>query len=73
MFEGVYAAYEAILDHVEERLEHGAFPHTRALVGAGDIRANWERLAARASERDRFEIGLARLLDGIELSLRNRP
>jgi hypothetical protein len=71
--DGGAAAYEAILDHVEERLEHGAFPHTRALVGAGDIRANWERLAARASERDRFEIGLARLLDGIELSLRNRP
>jgi AcrR family transcriptional regulator len=71
--DGGAAAYEAILDHVEERLEHGDFPHTRALVGDGDIRANWERLAARASERDRFEVGLARLLDGIELSLHKRP
>jgi hypothetical protein len=50
-------------------LQHGDFPHTRALVGDGDIRANWERLAAQALERDRFELGLARLLDGIELDL----
>jgi hypothetical protein len=62
------AAYEAILDHVEQRLEQGDFPQTRALVGAGDIRANWERLASQTMERDRFEIGLARLLDGIELA-----
>jgi hypothetical protein len=62
------AAYEAILDHVEHRLEHGDFPQTRALVGDGDIRANWERLASQTMERDRFEIGLARLLDGIELA-----
>jgi AcrR family transcriptional regulator len=70
--DGGAAAYEAILDHVEERLEHGDFPHTRALVGDGDIRANWERLAAQTLERDRFEVGLARLLDGIELGLRER-
>jgi len=38
------------------------------LVGDGDIRANWERLAAQPVERDRFEIGLALLLDGIELA-----
>ncbi len=65
--DGGVAAYEAILDHVEARLERGDFPQTRALVGEGDIRANWERLAAQTHERDRFEIGLARLLDGIEL------
>ena len=65
--DGGAAAYEALLDHVEDRLEHGDFPQTRALVGDGDIRANWERLAAQTMERDRFEIGLARLLDGIEL------
>ena len=67
--DGSAAAYEAILDHVEQRLEHGEYPHTRALVGDGNIRTNWERLAAQALERDRFEIGLARLLDGIELDL----
>jgi AcrR family transcriptional regulator len=67
--DGSAAAYETILDHVEQRLEQGSYPHTRALVGDGDIRTNWERLAARALERDRFEIGLARLLDGIELDL----
>jgi AcrR family transcriptional regulator len=71
--DGGAAAYEAILDHVAERLERGEFPQTRALVGGGDIRANWEHLAAQAAERDRFEVGLARLLDGIELSLRNPP
>jgi AcrR family transcriptional regulator len=63
------AAYEAILDHVEDRLQHGDFPHTRALVGDGDIRANWERLAAQTLERDRFETGLARLLDGLEFAI----
>ena len=67
--DGGAAVYEAILDHVEERLQHGEFPHTRGLVGDGDIRANWERLAAQTLERDRFELGLARLLDGIELGL----
>lgn len=67
--DGGAAVYEAILDHVAERLQHGDFPHTRALVGEGEIRANWERLAARAADRDRFEIGLAALLDGIELAL----
>jgi AcrR family transcriptional regulator len=71
--DGGAAAYEAILDHVEERLRRGDFPHTRALVGEADIRFGWERLAARAAERDRFEIGLAALLDGIELGVRRRP
>lgn len=71
--DGGAAVYEAILDHVEERLRHGNFPHTRALVGGADIRAGWEHLAARAAERDRFEIGLRALLDGIELGLRRRP
>jgi AcrR family transcriptional regulator len=67
--DGSAAAYEAILEHVKQRLEDGEYPHTRALVGDGDIRANWERLAAHALERDRLEIGLARLLDGIALDL----
>jgi AcrR family transcriptional regulator len=67
--DGGAAVYEAILDHVEDRLQRGDFPQTRALVGDGDIRANWERLAAQTLERDRFEIGLARLLDGIELDV----
>jgi AcrR family transcriptional regulator len=66
--DGGAAVYEAILDHVEDRLEQGDFPQTRALVGDGDVRANWERLAAQAAERDRFEVGLARLLDGVELA-----
>ena len=70
--DGGAAAYEAILDHVEDRLEHGDFPQTRALVGPGDVRANWERLAAETMDRDRFEIGLARLLDGIEHDLTKR-
>ncbi len=60
------------LDYIEARLETGAFPHSRALVGDGDLRANWTRLAADAFGPERFDLGLARLLDGIELDLERR-
>jgi AcrR family transcriptional regulator len=62
----------ALLDYVEARRETGEFPHSRSLVGDGDVRANWKRLAAEAFGPERFELGLARLLDGIELDLERR-
>jgi AcrR family transcriptional regulator len=55
---------------VQEQLETGDYPHTRALWPHGDIREAWLELEASASDDERFERGLARLLDGIELDLR---
>jgi AcrR family transcriptional regulator len=55
---------------VQEQLETGDFPHTRALWPHGDIREAWLELEASVSDDERFERGLARLLDGIELDIR---
>jgi AcrR family transcriptional regulator len=65
-------AFASLLDYVETQLASGDFPHTRALIGEGDVRANWERLANEAFRPGRFERGLERLLDGIELDLQRR-
>lgn len=65
-------AFASLLDYVESRLDTGGFPHTRSLVGEGDIRASWERLAAEAFRPGRFERGLDRLLDGIEMDMQRR-
>lgn len=65
-------AFASLLDYVQSRLETGRFPHTRGLVGAGDIRANWERLTAEVFRPGRFERGLERLLDGIEMDMQRR-
>ena len=54
------------------RLETGAYPHMRAALGGGDLSETVERMAAMASDPDRFERGLRRLLDGIELELERR-
>lgn len=62
-------AIDSLLDYVAAQLESGEFPHTRAVVGEGDIRANWEKLASEAFGPDRFDRGLTRLLDGIALHL----
>lgn len=71
-FDGGGPGMDALLDYVEARLETGEYPHSLAMVGEGDQRANWRRLAAEAFDADRFELGLARLLDGIELDLERR-
>ena len=65
-------ALESLLDYVEGKIGGGGFPHTRALLGEGDLRANWERVAAEAFHPERFERGLTRLLDGIALHLGRR-
>jgi hypothetical protein len=65
-------AFASLLDYVEAQLGSGEFPHTRSLIGEGDIRTNWEHLAAEAFRPGRFERGLERLLDGIELDLQRR-
>jgi hypothetical protein len=45
----------------------GHYPHTQALLGTGDRLAALARLAAASSNDQRFERGLARLLDDVAL------
>jgi Tetracyclin repressor-like, C-terminal domain len=65
-------ALASLLGYVEAQLGSGQFPQTSNLIGEGDIRTNWERLSAEAFRPGRFERGLERLLDGIELDLQRR-
>src|SRR4030095_10405164 len=50
--------------HLDPQLATGHYPHTQALLGTGDRLAALARLAAASSNDQRFERGLARLLDG---------
>jgi AcrR family transcriptional regulator len=61
----------AMLDYLEAELATGEYPHIAELAG-DDIRGNFERFAKIAADETRFERGLQRLLDGIELDLRRR-
>jgi AcrR family transcriptional regulator len=61
----------AMLEYLEAMLATGEFPHLAELAG-DDIRASFERIAAFGAAEERFERGLQRLLDGIELDLRRR-
>jgi AcrR family transcriptional regulator len=61
----------AMLEYVEAMLATGEFPQIAELAG-DDIRASFERIMALGGDEGRFERGLQRLLDGIELDLRRR-
>jgi AcrR family transcriptional regulator len=61
----------AMLDYLEAMLATGEYPHIAELAG-DDVRASFERIAAFGADENRFERGLQRLLDGIELDLRRR-
>ena len=58
------APTEAAIRFAESQLATGEFPHTRALLGEGDLRDAFPRLVGDMSERDRFRRGLSVLLDG---------
>jgi AcrR family transcriptional regulator len=58
----------AVVRYVESQLASGEFPHLQAITG-DDARAGLDRVAAIATDPERFERGLQRLLDGIELEL----
>jgi Tetracyclin repressor-like, C-terminal domain len=49
-----------------------SLPHTAEIVG-GDARAFARRFIALAADRGRFERGLARVLDGIAISVGEQP
>lgn len=57
------------IDYIEEQLGSGDFPHIRSLIPDGDVAAAFKMIEAAFTGEERFERGLARLLDGIELGL----
>jgi hypothetical protein len=61
----------AMLDYLETELASGEYPHIAELAG-DDIRGNFERFAKIAADESRFERGLQRVLDGVELWLGRR-
>jgi AcrR family transcriptional regulator len=62
----------AVGGYLAEQLLTGDFPHIRELVGADDPEVVIRRFAAATTVDERFERGLARLLDGVELWLSRR-
>jgi hypothetical protein len=56
--------------YIDARLATGEFPHLQAFVGEGEPIETWRAIARELQASDRFERGLARVLDGIELELR---
>ena len=60
---------KAAADYLDAQLQIGHYPHTQALLGTGDRLAALARLAAASSNDERFERGLARLLDGVAMDL----
>jgi AcrR family transcriptional regulator len=64
-------AWWAVVGHLHQRIVEGDYPQMQALVGDGDPVAAWKRVISVMHE-DRFERGLAILLDGIEAHVRRR-
>jgi AcrR family transcriptional regulator len=63
---------EQVVEYMEAEIATGDYPHLAALVPEGGMVAAWEQLQESEAAEDRFERGLKRLLDGIELDLKNR-
>jgi AcrR family transcriptional regulator len=62
----------AVGGYLAEQLLSGDFPHVREFVGDDDPEAVIRRIATAATADERFERGLTRLLDGVELWLSKR-
>jgi AcrR family transcriptional regulator len=61
-----------VSQYVDEQLETGEYPQLAGLMPEGGMAAVWERMHESEATEDRFERGLERLLDGIELDLKRR-
>ena len=62
---------DMMLDYFAAQFATGDYPHLQAIYG-DDPRGTFERLSGEATEEQRFETGLACLLDGIELWIERR-
>jgi len=58
-------AAPAVAEYLDQHLGTGEYPHIEALLGDGDRWTALARLAAAYPADERFERGLARLLDGV--------
>ena len=66
------AWHDQASEYIDEQVATGEYPHLSALLRKEGTAAFWQRLEAAGFEQNRFERGLKRLLDGIELSLKDR-
>ncbi len=62
----------AVGGYLTEQLLTGDFPHVREFIGNDDPETAVRRIATAATADERFERGLTRLLDGVELWLSQR-
>jgi AcrR family transcriptional regulator len=60
-----------VFEYYESQLASGEFPHLADLLGK-DLRKAIPKLAAVVADEHRFDRGLQRLLDGVELELERR-
>jgi hypothetical protein len=58
----------SLIAFTREQLATGQYPHMEALVG-DDLEGAWRRVANQMNDADRFERGLAALLDGLRRNL----
>jgi AcrR family transcriptional regulator len=59
-------------DYIDSELAGGEYPNLAAVMPEGGMAKVWERMQQADADKDRFERGLKRLLDGIELDLQRR-
>jgi AcrR family transcriptional regulator len=62
---------KGLIEYFEAQMETGDFPNVERALGR-DVRQGFGRMAALANDESRFERGLQKLLDGIELDLERR-
>jgi AcrR family transcriptional regulator len=62
---------ESMVAYLQTQLDTGEFPHLAELMG-DDPRKGIERVMHLAAQEERFERGLQRLLDGIEVDIERR-
>jgi AcrR family transcriptional regulator len=60
------------LAYIDEQVATGDFPHLSELMPSGGMAELWSQIEAAASDEQRFERGLKRLLDGLQLELDGR-
>ena len=58
--------------YIDAEIATGDYPHLEGMIPDGGIAAVWERVQKAEAADDRFERGLTRLLEGIELDLKRR-
>jgi AcrR family transcriptional regulator len=56
-------------EFIEEQIATGDYPHLTAVIPPGGLAELWATLEAANSDEERFERGLRRVLDGIQLEL----